>query len=111
MSGRLQGLACAALAILLFAACDRGQASGPVRSPMQAVERAQHELRAAGLDEQVIDARREGDAWVVITRWQETSMAGHLVTVDATTGATTVERYRSIELGRPRPRAMEQAAP
>jgi hypothetical protein len=111
MSGRLQRLAGATLVLLLAAACDRGQARGPVRSPMQAVERAQHELRAAGLDEEVIDARREGDAWVVVTRWHETSMAGHLVTVDATTGAATVERYRSIELGRPRPRPMEQAPP
>jgi hypothetical protein len=111
MSGRLQRLAGATLVLLLAAACDRGQARGPVRSPMQAVERAQHELRAAGLDEEVIDARREGDAWVVVTRWHETSMAGHLVTVDATTGAATIERYRSIELGRPRPRPMEQAAP
>jgi hypothetical protein len=110
MSGRLQPLACTALMVLL-AACGRGPAAGPVRSPMQAVERAQHELRAAGLDEEVIDARRQGDAWLVITRWHETSMAGHLVTVDAATGSTRVERYRSIELGRPHPQPMEQASP
>jgi hypothetical protein len=69
---------------------------------MQAIERAQNALRSAGLDEQVIDARRQDGAWLVITRWRETSMAGHLVTVDAETGKVTVERYRSIELGRRR---------
>ena len=84
----------------LAAAC--GDASGPVRTPMRASEIAQGELRAAGLDEEVIDARRLGDAWVVTTRWRETSLAGHLVTVDAATGKVTVERYRSVELGRRR---------
>ena len=69
---------------------------------MRASEIAQGELRAAGLDEEVIDARRLGDAWVVTTRRQETSRAGHLVTVDAGTGKVTVERYRSVELGRRR---------
>jgi hypothetical protein len=101
MSGRLQRLGCTAL-VLLLSACARGESSGPVRSPMQAIERAQHELRAAGLDEEVIDARRQNGGWLVITRWRETSMAGHLVTVDAETGAVTVERYRSVQLGRSR---------
>jgi hypothetical protein len=89
------------LAVLLMG-CGRADLSGPVRTPMQATEIAQGELRAAGLDEQVIDARRLGDAWVVTTVRQETSRAGHLVTVDAGTGKVTVERYRSVELGRPR---------
>lgn len=101
MSARIQSLVCAAL-LLLLSACGPGEPAGPVRSPMQAVERAQHALRAAGLEEQVIDARRQDGAWLVITRWPETSMAGHLVTVDAETGAVTVERYRSVQLGRAR---------
>jgi hypothetical protein len=92
----------AAALLLLITACDRSEPPGPVRSPMQAIERAQTALRSAGLDEQVIDARRQDGAWLVITRWRETSMAGHLVTVDAETGKVTVERYRSIELGRRR---------
>jgi hypothetical protein len=50
----------------------------------------------------VIDAQRQGDAWVVTTRWRETPRAGHLVTVDAASGKATVERYRSVDLGRPR---------
>lgn len=109
MSGRIQRLGCAAALVLLAGACDRAGSAGPVRNPMQAAEVAQRALRSAGLDEEVIDSRRQGDAWLVITRWRETSMAGHLVTVDARTGAATVERYRSIQLGRPRP--MEQASP
>ena len=81
-----------------------GEASGPVRTPMKAAEAAQRSLRAAGLDETVVDVRRQDGAWLVITRWRETSLAGHLVTVDAATGRTTVERYRSVELGhRPTP--------
>lgn len=99
MSGPLPRLGCCAL-ILLVSAC--GRAAGPVRSPMQAAEVAQRALRSAGLDEEVIDARRQGDAWLVITRWHETSMAGHVVTVDATTGKAVVERYRAVELGPPR---------
>jgi hypothetical protein len=91
----------AALAALLLAACGRGPPSGPVRTPMQANEIAQDALRSAGLDEQIIDCRREDGAWLVITRWKESSMAGHLVTVDAGTGAAKVERYRSIELTGP----------
>lgn len=83
-------------------ACSGGESAGPVRTALQASEIAQRELRSAGLDEHVIDARREGEAWVVTTRWPQTSAAGHLVTIDAATGEAKVERYRSIELGRPR---------
>lgn len=99
MSAR--ALALAACASLL-PACAREAPSGPVRSAMEASEVAQQALRSAGRDELVVDARRHGDDWVVTTRWRETSMAGHLVTVDAATGEATVERYRSIELGGPR---------
>jgi hypothetical protein len=101
MSVRRQGLSGAALALLL-AACGDADVAGPVRTALQASEIAQRELRAAGLDEQVIDAERLGDAWVVTTRWRETARAGHLVTVNAATGKVTVERYRSVELGPPR---------
>jgi hypothetical protein len=99
MSGLIQRLGCCAL-ILMLSAC--GGSGGPVRSPMQAAEVAQRALRAAGLDEEVIDSRRQGDAWLVITRWRESSVGGHLVTVDAATGQARVERYRSVELGAPR---------
>jgi hypothetical protein len=99
MSVRRQGLIGAVLAVLLTACGDAG---GPVRTALQASELAQRELRAAGLDEQVIDAQRQGGAWLVTTRWRETARAGHLVTVDAATGKVTVERYRSVELGPPR---------
>ena len=101
MSFRRQVLSGAVVAVLLTA-CGRADVARPVRTALQASEIAQRELRAAGLDEQVIDAQRLGDAWVVTTRWPETSRAGHLVTVDAATGKVTVERYRSVELGPPR---------
>lgn len=81
----------------MVAACGP-PAAGPVRTPLQASEAAQRALRAAHLDEQVIDARRQGDAWVVITRWPETSLNGHLVTVEAATGRVRIERYRTVEL-------------
>ncbi|MGH6963179.1 MAG: hypothetical protein ACREE0_01715 [Phenylobacterium sp.] len=90
------------VAVLLLAGCGGAERAGPVRSPMRASEIAQAELRAAGLDEQVVGAERLGDAWVVTTRWKETARAGHLVTVDAATGKASVERYRSVELGPPR---------
>ena len=101
MSVRRQIL-CAAVLAGLAAACGPGGAAGPVRSPMRASELAQRELRSAGLDEAVIDARRQGERWVVTTRRRETSMAGHLVTVDAASGQVTVQRYWSVELGRRR---------
>lgn len=99
MMARWHVLASVTLA-LLSVACGREARSGPVRTALQASEVAQQTLRSAGLDEQVIDARREDGAWLVVTRWPETSMAGHLVTVDAETGAVKVERYRSVQLGR-----------
>ena len=101
MSLRRQVLSAAVLAGLL-AACGRADASGPVRTALQASEIAQRDLRAAGLDEEVIDARRLGGAWVVMTRRREVATAGHLVTVDAASGKATVERYRYVELGRRR---------
>ena len=99
MSVLRRGLSGAVIAVLLTAC---GGANGSVRTALQASEIAQRELRAAGLDEQVIDAQRQGEAWIVTTRWRETSRAGHLVTVDAASGKVTVERYRSVELGPPR---------
>jgi hypothetical protein len=101
MSLRHQVLSAAVLAVL-STACGRAGPSGPVRTALQASEVAQRELRAGGLDEEVIDARRLGDAWIVTTRRREVSTAGHLVTVDAASGKATVERYRSVELGRRR---------
>ena len=98
---RRQALSAAVLAVLA-AACSRSELSGPVRTALQASEIAQRDLRAAGLDEQVIDAQRLGDAWIVTTRRKETARAGHLVTVDVASGKATVERYRSVELGRRR---------
>jgi hypothetical protein len=97
---RRLALACFAA---VLASCGRDEPSGPVRSPMRASEIAQMELRAAGLDEQVIGAERRGPAWVVTTRRPDRPTSGHLVTVDAQTGAVRVERYRLVELGR-RPR-------
>lgn len=92
-----------AAVVLLLTACRRDEgASGPVRTAIQASEVAQRELRAAGLDEEVVAAQRQGDDWLVTTRWRETPAAGHLVTVDAASGKATVERYRTLELGRPR---------
>jgi hypothetical protein len=99
MSGGRQLLSVAVL-LGLLAACGRGGAAGPVRSPMRASEIAQRELRAAGLDEAVIGVQRQGGAWVVTTRRKETARAGHLVTVDAASGKVTVERYRLVEIGR-----------
>src|SRR5512146_233352 len=91
----------ALLLAALVCACGRGEGPGPVRTPMKAAEAAQRTLRSAGLDESVVDVRRQDGDWVVITRWKETSLAGHLVTVDAATGRTKVERYRSVEIGGP----------
>jgi hypothetical protein len=100
MSFRHQVLTAVVLAGL--SACGDAGASGPVRTALQASEIAQRDLRAAGLDEEVIDARRLGEAWVVMTRRREVATAGHLVTVDAASGKATVERYRYVELGRRR---------
>lgn len=87
-----------ALLALTAGGCARGQRDGAVRTPMQAAEIAQRALRGAGLDEQVVGAERQGESWIVTTRWRETPRAGHLVTVNAATGAVTVERYRTLEL-------------
>lgn len=92
----------AAAAALVLAGCGRHPPAGPVRTPMQAGEIAQHTLRSAGLDEQIVAVQRQGGSWLVTTRWRETSLAGHLVTVDVATGQVRVERYRSIELVGPR---------
>lgn len=100
MAGRAgSALIAAAFMAASGAACGRSEPSGPVRTPLEASEIAQRALRAAHLDEQVVDARRQGDAWVVITRWPQTSTNGHLVTVDRETGAVRMERYRTVELG------------
>ncbi|CAN7351817.1 hypothetical protein LJR225_002090 [Phenylobacterium sp. LjRoot225] len=101
MSCRLPLLSAAAL-IALLTACGRGEPSGPVRTPMQASEIAQRTLRSAGVDEQIVAADRQGGAWIVTTRRRESSLAGHLVTVDAASGSVSVERYRSVQLGGPR---------
>jgi hypothetical protein len=109
---RLRPALCAALAALSLSAgslsagslsaCGRGETPGPVRTPLQASEAAQRALRSAGLNEQVVAVQRQGEAWLVVTRWPQTSMAGHLVTVDAASGRVRVERYRSIQIGQPR---------
>lgn len=101
MSLRNQVLSAVVLAGLATA-CGGAGSSGPVRTALQASEIAQRDLRAAGLDEYVIDARRLGGDWVVMTRRREVATSGHLVTVDAASGKATVERYRTVELGRPR---------
>jgi hypothetical protein len=98
MPVRRRRLACAALAFAL-AACRPPPEAGPVRTALEASEAAQRTLRAAGLDEQVLDVRPQDGAWLVTTRRRETAAAGHLVTVDAATGQARVERYRSVELG------------
>ena len=86
-------------ALTLLAACGRDEA-GPVRNATQASEIAHRALRSAHLDEEIVSAQRQGGAWIVTTRWRETSLAGHLVTVDAATGQVRIERYRTIQLGR-----------
>ncbi|MDB5445702.1 MAG: hypothetical protein JWQ97_1019 [Phenylobacterium sp.] len=85
----------------LLAACGRAPPAGPVRTPEQARQIAEQTLKSAGLDEEVLGVARQGGGWIVTTRWRETSVAGHLVTVDAATGKVTVERYRSLELAPP----------
>ena len=89
----------AACLFALVAGCGRADPSGPVRTPMQASEIAQRTLRSAHLYEEVVDAERQGGAWIVTTRRRETSMTGHLVTVDAASGDVSVERYRTVQLG------------
>ena len=91
-------LSAAAVLCLALAGCGRHEPAGPVRTALQASEIAQRTLRKAGLDEQVVAAQRQGAGWIVTTRRPETSLTGHLVTVDAASGKVTVERYRSVEL-------------
>jgi hypothetical protein len=89
-------------AVALLTACERAAPAGPVRTAEDATRRAERALDQAHLDEEVSGVDREGDAWIVTSRWRESSVAGHLLTVDAATGKVTMERYRSVELGGPR---------
>jgi hypothetical protein len=95
-----RGLAIAVALALQLAACGRPPPPGPVRTPEAAAEIAQRALSAAHLDEPIISVDRAGGAWMVITRWRETSMAGHLVTVDAASGKVRLERYRMLQMDR-----------
>jgi hypothetical protein len=90
----------AALLLLLAAACGRAERSGPVRTAEDAARVAHDALSSANLDEEIISVDRSDGAWMVTTRWRETSMAGHLVTVDAASGKVRMERYRMLQLGR-----------
>jgi hypothetical protein len=87
-------------ALALLAGCGGPAPGGPVRTPEEASAVARRALAAAHLDEEVVDVERQGDAWIVATRWRETSAAGHLVTVAASNGAVRFERYRTLQLGR-----------
>jgi hypothetical protein len=89
----------AAVVVMLAGACGRDDGPGPVRTASDAAEVAQRALRSAHLDEEIVSAERQDGAWLVTTRWRETSMAGHLVTVDAANGKVTMERYRTLQLG------------
>jgi hypothetical protein len=91
------------LALALVVACGRAAPAGPVRTAEAATQRAERALAEAHLDEEVVGADREGGAWIVTTRWRESSVAGHLVTIDAATGRVAMERYRSVEFGPPPP--------
>lgn len=88
-------------AFALLAACGRAEVSEPVRTSDEANDVAQRALRSAHLDEEIVDTQRQGGAWIVTTRWRESSAAGHLVTVDAASGKVTVERYRTLQIGKP----------
>jgi hypothetical protein len=84
---------------LLVAACGRSERPGPVRTAEDAARVAHDALSSANLDEEIISVDRSDGAWMVTTRWRQTSMAGHLVTVDAASGAVRMERYRMLQLG------------
>jgi hypothetical protein len=86
----------------LAAACGRAPPAAAVRTPEAAAQAAERALDAAHLDEEVVSVDRAGDVWIVTTRWRESSVAGHLVTIDAATGRPTLERYRTVQLGGPR---------
>jgi hypothetical protein len=74
-------------------------AGSPVRTADDARAIAEQALERAHLDEEVVSAERTHDGWIVTTRWRDTSVAGHLVTVDASNGKVSFERYRTIQLG------------
>ena|SRR5690349_18843413 len=99
MDARRLRIQIAASALALLTACGRPVTGGPVTTPSEAGDVARQALRAAGLDEEVVDIERQGRSWVVTTRWRETSVAGHVVTIDAATGAVAMERYRTLQLG------------
>jgi hypothetical protein len=85
-------------ALALFVGCQRPAPSGPVRTADDAADVAERALRAADLDEQIVSTDRQGGAWIVTSRRPETSLVGHLVTVDAASGRITMERYRTLQL-------------
>ena len=89
----------AACAVALLAACGRSHPAGPVRTASDANDIAQRALRSAHLDEEVVAVERRGRAWIVTTRWRDTSVAGHLVTIDGKSGEVAMERYRTVQLG------------
>lgn len=97
---RVQALA----ALLLLAACS-GAEPTEVRTPIRAVEVAQANLRAAGLDEQVVSSNRHGPVWTVVTRSAKSPKAGHVVTVEAATGRVSFEKYQDVQIGFGRPPA------
>ena len=89
----------AAGALALLAACGPPTARD-VRTPMQAIKVAQATLRGAGVSEEVIDAHRRGEIWVVVTRRPATrSRVGHIVTIDPKAGKVAVDKYSTVELG------------
>jgi len=86
-------------AFALLAACGRAEPSGPVRTSAEANEIAQRALRSAHLEEEIVSTEHRDGAWVVTTRWRESSTAGHLVTIDAASRNVTFERYRTLQIG------------
>jgi len=95
-----------AAAFALLAGCGRAELSGPVRTPGDADEIARRALKSAHLDEEIVSTERYDGAWLVTTRRRESSAAGHLITIDAASGAPSFERYRTLEIGQPpRPQA------
>lgn len=86
-------------AFALLAACGRAEPSGPVRTSAEADQIAQRALRSAHLEEEIVSTERRNGAWVVTTRWRESSLAGHLVTIDAESRKITFERYRTLQIG------------
>ena len=85
-------------ALVLLAACGRAEPGRPVRTPAEAAEVARQALKSAHLDEQVVGVEQQDGAWIVTTRWRDTPVAGHLLTVNAANGAVSFERYRTVQL-------------